>query len=97
MKRTIILSSALAFGLQASSQEYVNAGLCYYAVRNRRYKLVQNTPFESLQLFDIVSDPFEEKPLGKDRKEFRELTGILSQHIRKSGAVPWQKEKYIHK
>jgi arylsulfatase A-like enzyme len=70
-------------------------GLCYYAARKGAYKLVQNTPYENLQLFDIISDPYEESPLDPNleqfRKKFQELTFGLSQHIRKAGAIPWEK------
>lgn len=68
-------------------------GLCYYAARQGQYKLVQNTPFEPMQLFNIVSDPYEEFPLDENMEQFRELKYSLSQHIRKSGAIPWQKEE----
>lgn len=67
------------------------AGLAYYAVRVGKYKLVQNTPFEAMQLFDVVADPLEQNPLDRKTKEFQELVNLLIQHIRKSGGVKWQK------
>ena len=70
-------------------------GLCYYAARKGSYKLLQNTPYEQLQLFDIVSDPYEKQPLDENSNVFRELKYELSQHIRKSGAIPWQSAKNI--
>ncbi len=66
-------------------------GLCYYAERVGKYKLVQNTPFEEMQMFDIEADPYELRPLDKNLKEFQQLFNSLTQHIRKSGAVRWQK------
>lgn len=69
-------------------------GLCYYAARRGKYKLLQNTPYEPLQLFDIVADPYEKEPLDENSEEFRELKNSLSQHIRKAGAIPWQRMKY---
>jgi len=66
-------------------------GLCYYAVRNDRYKLLQNTPFEPLQLFDMVEDPLETQPLERDHPAFNQLRNALTQHIRRSGAIPWQR------
>jgi len=66
-------------------------GLCYYAVRTGSYKLVQNTPYEKLKLFNIESDPQENNPLNENSKQFKELKFGLSQHIRKAGAIPWQK------
>lgn len=66
-------------------------GLCYYAVRKGDFKLVQNTPYEELQLFNLETDPLEKSPLNINLKEFRELKFGLSQHIRKSGSIAWQK------
>lgn len=71
----------------------VYGGLCYYAVRKGDFKLVQNTPYEALQLFNIALDPMEKHPIDVNSKEFQELKTALSQHIRRSGAIPWQKGK----
>jgi len=69
----------------------IYGGLCYYAVRKGSYKLVQNTPYEKFQMFNIVSDPYEELPLDENMEQFRELKYGLSQHIRRSGEIAWQK------
>lgn len=69
---------------------YNYSGLCYYAVRKGDYKLVQNSPFEEFQLFNIAVDPLETNPLNDRPKEFKELRYELSQHIRRSGKIPWQ-------
>ena len=66
-------------------------GLCYYATREGPFKLVQNTPFEPMQLFDLDSDPYETSPLDASSDVFGRLKYEQSQHIRKSGQVPWQK------
>lgn len=66
-------------------------GLCYYAARKGAYKLVQNSPYEKLQLFNIESDPQEKLPLDVNLKQFKELKYELSQHIRKAGSIGWQK------
>lgn len=39
------------------SEGGIYGGLCYYAVRRGVYKLVQNTPYEELQLFNIADNP----------------------------------------
>jgi arylsulfatase A-like enzyme len=66
-------------------------GLCYYAARKGPYKLVQNTPWEPLQYFNMDADPLEKEPLSGNTPEFRELRNLLMQHIRRSGSVAWQK------
>lgn len=70
---------------------HIYGGLCYYAARKGKYKLVQNTPFEPMQLFNIAADPFEKEPLDENSEKFKELKYELMQHIRRSGAIPWQK------
>ena len=69
----------------------IYGGLCYYAARKGAYKLVQNTPFEDFQLFNIETDPLETTPLDTNMEQFKELKFDLSQHIRKAGAIPWEK------
>jgi arylsulfatase A-like enzyme len=68
------------------------SGLCYYAVRQGQYKLVQNTPFEPMQLFNLETDPKEQIPLSSTSEKFKDLRFKLSQHIRDAGNVPWQKQ-----
>jgi arylsulfatase A-like enzyme len=67
------------------------SGLCYYAVRQGQYKLVQNTPFEPMQLFNLETDPKEQIPLSQQGDKFRDLRYKQSQHIKEAGNIPWQK------
>ena len=69
----------------------IYGGQCYYAVRKGSYKLLQNTPFENYQLFDIVRDPYEKSPLDVSSEQFQYLKSELAQHIRRTGNIPWQK------
>jgi len=66
-------------------------GMCYYAARKGGYKILQNTPFEDFQLFNIDSDPLEMNPLDHNLPQFKELKYGLSQHIRVAGSIPWEK------
>ena len=66
-------------------------GLSYYAARQGYYKLVQNSPFEPFQLFNLETDPAEHIPLKTTSSKFDNLRYRLSQHIRESGKIPWQK------
>ena len=69
------------------------AGMCYYAIRQGPYKLMQNTPFEPLELFNLVNDPAEKSTLEENSEKFNELRYNLAQHIREAGNIPWQKQK----
>jgi len=66
-------------------------GRAYYAARYGDYKLVQNSPFEPLQLYNLKNDPQEQHPLDKKHKMHRNLFAALRNHIIEAGAVPWQK------
>lgn len=67
-------------------------GLVHYAARRGDYKLVQNTPFEPYQYFNLADDPYEKNPLAEDSHPvLTKLKEQVSQHIRKSGGIPWQK------
>jgi len=66
-------------------------GRAYYAARYGDYKLVQNSPFEPLQLYDLKADPQEQNPLDKKHRMYRKLFTALRNHIIEAGAVPWQK------
>ncbi len=66
-------------------------GRAYYAARSGDYKLVQNSPFEPLQLYNLKDDPQEQHPLDKKHRMYRKLFTALRNHIIEAGAVPWQK------
>ncbi len=66
-------------------------GRAYYAARYGDYKLVQNSPFEPLQLYNLRDDPQEQHPLDKKHRMYRKLFTALRNHIIEAGAVPWQK------
>ncbi|MHC4460391.1 MAG: sulfatase family protein [Planctomycetota bacterium] len=66
-------------------------GRAYYAARYGDFKLVQNSPFEPLQLYNLKDNPQETKPLPKNHKMYRKLFTALRNHIIEAGAVPWEK------
>jgi arylsulfatase A-like enzyme len=66
-------------------------GRAYYAARYGDYKLVQNSPYEPMELYNLKDDPKEQKPLGKKNKMYQNLFTALRNHIIEAGAVPWQK------
>jgi arylsulfatase A-like enzyme len=67
-------------------------GRACYAARSGRYKLVQNSPFESLELYDLEEDPQEKRPLGEKHPMYQKLFAGLRDHIIEAGAVPWEKK-----
>lgn len=66
-------------------------GHIYYAARKGDYKLLQNTPWETRQVFNIRVDEFEQNPLEQNSEFYNDLVRKLTSHIRKSGRVNWQK------
>jgi arylsulfatase A-like enzyme len=66
-------------------------GRAYYAARQGDYKLLQNSPFEPLELYNLREDPKEVKPLDRKHPMYNRLFAALQAHVTESGAVPWQK------
>lgn len=67
-------------------------GRAYYAARRGDFKLVQNSPYEPMTLYDLASDPSETTPLSNNHPAYRELFEALRNHINESGRVQWQRE-----
>ena len=69
-------------------------GLTTQAVRLGDWKLLQPNPFSPYELYNLKEDSKETTDLAKQEKgKANELTGLLMNHIRQSGSVPWQKRK----
>lgn len=68
-------------------------GRAYYAAREGDFKLVQNSPFESLKLYNLAQDPKEERPLDDTHPMYRKLFNAIQAHISKTGTIPWQRSQ----
>ncbi len=67
-------------------------GLTIQAVEQNGWKLLQNSPFEPQELYNLEEDPYETINLIESEKErFNSLNKLMMQQLQVGGAVPWQK------
>ena len=84
------LRTAWFFSRREGGARY--AGKTIEAMRRGPWKLLQNSPFESLELYNLESDPKEQTNLAKKNpKIFREMSAALRRQLQRYGEVPWQK------
>ena len=64
-------------------------GLNQHAVRRGNIKLLHNSPFEPLELYDLGNDPQETSDRAKTGA-FREMGELLQTEMQQNGSIPWQ-------
>ncbi len=68
------------------------AGKTIEAVIHNDWKLLQNSPFEPMELYNLKNDPEEKHNLIHQRKsKFHKLAKALRAEIQRYGTIPWQK------
>ncbi len=66
------------------------------AVIRGDWKLLQNSPFEPLELYNLKQDPLEKNDLKtKAPRIYRELATALRREIQRYGEIPWQRADSI--
>lgn len=68
-------------------------GQCQRAVRLGDIKLLHNSPFEPLELYNLSTDALETTNIARTEAElFREMSGLFQAETQKAGSVPWQRD-----
>lgn len=66
-------------------------GLTIEALRQGKWKLVHNFPTQPFELFDLSTDPLEQRDLAKENPtQLRSMMNALMLHIQAAGSVAWQ-------
>ncbi|GAB3431517.1 hypothetical protein GCM10027516_40210 [Niabella aquatica] len=67
-------------------------GLTSQAVISGNWKLLQNSPFEARELYNMSVDSLEQNNvIGNTSEELKKIQNILTKHIQQGGNIPWQK------
>ncbi len=66
-------------------------GQCIYALRLGDWKLLQNSPYQPMELYNLKKDPKEQNNvIAQEPAMYKRLNALLMQHIQRGGSVPWQ-------
>lgn len=69
-------------------------GIPYYAVRKGKWKVLQNSPNEDFELYDLEQYPLESHPLDHTHEQRRVLLKALQEHIAAAARIPWRPPEF---
>jgi arylsulfatase A-like enzyme len=80
----------LYFTRREGGKDY--GGMATFGLRKGKWKLVKNSPYKPMELFDMENDKLEKNNvIAENPKVYTELNQLLMKHIQQGGSVPWQK------
>lgn len=67
-------------------------GKAYHALRMGDWKLLQNSPYQPMELYNLKDDPREENNVIEENpKIYHQLNAFLMTFIQEGGKTPWQR------
>ncbi|SMD45772.1 Arylsulfatase A [Aquiflexum balticum DSM 16537] len=67
-------------------------GKAYHALRLGDWKLLQNSPYQPMELYNLKEDPREENNIiDQNQKIYQKLNNLLMSYIQEGGKTPWQR------
>jgi len=67
-------------------------GKAYHALRLGDWKLLQNSPYQPMELYNLREDPKEEHNVIEQHQQiYQKLNGLLMSYIQEGGKTPWQR------
>jgi arylsulfatase A-like enzyme len=88
-KQLDIADRTLYFTRREGGTRY--GGLTIQAIQQSNWKLLQNSPFEAQELYNLEEDPYENINLIESAPEkYKHLNALMMKQLQQGGKIPWQ-------